>query len=67
MDVDADMPTHNHGMNTDPVVTELGDGTYRAEGMQFHMTGDWRVTVAVDDGDSYERTFFWVDCCEPVQ
>ncbi|TNE92677.1 MAG: hypothetical protein EP330_00765 [Deltaproteobacteria bacterium] len=67
VDVDADMPSHNHGMNTEPVVTEVGGGAFRVDGMQFHMTGDWRVTVAIDDGNTYERAFLWIDCCEPIQ
>lgn len=67
VDVDASMPQHNHGMNTDPVVGEVGNGMYQVEGMSFHMTGDWELLVVVDDGNSYERAFFWIDCCEPPQ
>ena len=65
VDVDASMPEHNHGMNTEPETTWVEGERWRTEGMLFHMTGDWRVTVAVDDGNSYERAFIWIDCCEP--
>jgi hypothetical protein len=54
-------------MNTSPVVSELGGGTYVAEGLAFHMTGDWRLVVAIDDDSTYERATFWIDCCEPPQ
>ncbi|MCW5748705.1 MAG: FixH family protein [Alphaproteobacteria bacterium] len=43
--VDADMPAHRHGMNYRASVTTLGGGRYRAEGLLFHMPGDWRLTV----------------------
>lgn len=40
--VDADMPAHRHGMNYAASVTPLGAGSYRAEGLMFHMPGRWR-------------------------
>ena len=40
---------HNHGMPTQPIVTPLGGGDYRAEGMKFQMPGWWTVTVTVTD------------------
>ena len=67
VDANATMPLHNHGMNTATVVTERGGGIYDIEGMSFHMTGDWELVVAIDDGNSYERAFFWIHCCEPNQ
>ena len=45
--VDGGMPEHNHGMPTQPIVTPLGSGDYRAEGMKFQMPGWWTVTVTV--------------------
>ena len=45
--IDGGMPEHNHGMPTQPIVTPLGDGNYRAEGMKFQMPGWWTVTVTV--------------------
>lgn len=47
--VDGGMPEHNHGMPTQPIVTPLGSGDYRAEGMKFQMPGWWTVTVTVTD------------------
>jgi len=42
------MPMHDHGMPTRPRVTEyLGEGRYRLEGMRFHMSGRWEVSVTV--------------------
>lgn len=46
--VDGGMPEHDHGMPTRPRVTgELGDGDYRLEGMRFHMSGDWEVSIHI--------------------
>lgn len=45
--IDGGMPEHNHGMPTQPIVTPLGSGDYRAEGMKFQMPGWWTVTVTV--------------------
>lgn len=47
--IDGGMPEHNHGMPTQPIVTPLGSGDYRAEGMKFQMPGWWTVTVTVTD------------------
>jgi hypothetical protein len=51
--VEGDMPEHQHGLPTQPEVTEnLGNGDYLVEGMKFSMPGDWEVTftVTADDG-----------------
>ena len=49
IEVTGGMPLHNHGLPTRPLVTEeLGDGTYRLEGMRFHMPGDWEITIKID-------------------
>jgi len=51
--VEGGMPEHDHGLPTRPRVTqELGDGDYRLDGMRFHMSGYWEITVTVATGDS---------------
>ena len=43
------MPEHNHGLPTDPRMTEeLGEGFYRFEGFRFHMNGQWELTLTID-------------------
>ncbi len=43
------MPEHNHGLPTSPRMTEsLGNGDYVLEGMRFHMSGYWELTVTVE-------------------
>ncbi len=43
------MPEHNHGLPTIPRMTEsLGNGDYSVEGMRFHMSGYWELTVTVN-------------------
>jgi len=43
------MPEHNHGLPTNPQMTESrGGGDYVLEGMRFHMSGYWELTVTVE-------------------
>ena len=53
--VDANMPDHKHGMNYRPGVTTNGAGTYRAEGLLFHMPGRWHLTFDLVTGATTER------------
>lgn len=50
MRVDATMPEHRHGMNYRPTLTPLGDGSWRAEGLMFHMAGRWELRFDVESG-----------------
>ena len=53
--VDAAMPEHKHGMNYRPGVTAVRPGTYRAEGLLFHMPGRWDLTFDLVAGNTTER------------
>ena len=53
--VDARMPAHFHGMTRAPKLGRLPDGTYKAEGMLFHMPGHWELTFDVTQGGKTER------------
>lgn len=46
--LDATMPAHRHGMVTEPVHKEVGEGKYLSEGMKLHMPGEWVFKVDVD-------------------
>ena len=55
IDVDGGMPAHDHGLPTQPRVTEeLGGGDYRLDGVRFHMSGEWEmvVTIKSDAGEA---------------
>lgn len=52
---DATMPEHRHGMNYRPVITPLGDGRFRVEGMMFHMAGRWEIVFEVQTGKETTR------------
>ena len=46
--IDGGMPAHNHGLPTNPKVTQdLGQGKYRVEGVRFHMAGYWEMRVTI--------------------
>jgi hypothetical protein len=53
--VDASMPAHRHGMNYAPSVVPLGGGRFRAEGLMFHMPGDWQFLFEVRGAGKTER------------
>ena len=44
--VGGGMPDHDHGLPTQPQVTEeVRAGTYLLEGMRFHMPGKWQIVI----------------------
>lgn len=43
--VDAVMPAHQHGMNYEPTISDLGNGVFQADGLVFHMPGVWEIQV----------------------
>ncbi len=56
--VEGGMPEHNHGLPTKPLVTPIGGGDYRVEGLKFQMPGWWTVTVSVAEGDRQDSATF---------
>jgi YtkA-like len=49
--VDGGMPAHNHGLPTQPRVTQnLGEGRYKVEGLRFHMQGHWELKIGIESG-----------------
>lgn len=59
--VDGGMPTHNHGLPTQPVVTEIGDGDYLVDGLKFSMTGHWEMWFEIQAGGISEKKRFIID------
>jgi hypothetical protein len=45
--VSGGMPEHTHGLPTVPEVTPLGGGSYRIDGLKFHMPGSWTVILKI--------------------
>lgn len=56
--VDAGMPEHNHGMNSQPEVKKLGPGVFEVRGLLFHMPGYWEIYVDVMQDGRKERAIF---------
>lgn len=58
VEVDAQMPQHEHGMETRPRLRpgecdaedrcKFPDGIYIFDGFKFHMSGDWTLLVHVE-------------------
>src|SRR5262249_9541671 len=57
--IDGGMPSHGHGLPTQPQVGEaLGDGRYRIEGMKLNMYGDWVIVIGVQTATLRDRIRF---------
>lgn len=55
VEIDARMPAHGHGMNVVPKLSRNADGTWRAEGMLFHMPGHWELYFDITSAGRTER------------
>jgi hypothetical protein len=55
VEVDARMPQHRHGMSRMPRLTEQPDGSFRAEGLLFHMPGLWELYFDITEAGRTER------------
>ncbi|HEX7901959.1 MAG TPA: hypothetical protein VF950_29640 [Planctomycetota bacterium] len=55
VEVDARMPEHFHGMNRVARTTRQPDGTFKTEGLLFHMPGRWELYVDIAEGARTER------------
>jgi len=61
LQLDADMPEHNHGMNVQPVVRSLGGGRFEVQGLLFHMAGYWELKLTLlPAGQPPEQAVFGV-------
>jgi hypothetical protein len=63
IDVDATMPAHGHGMNIEPIISSTEDGTFLAEGLLWHMEGEWEIVIYVS-GVTNENIGFTLSCCQ---
>ncbi len=61
--VTAEMPEHNHGMNTTPATSPDGEG-FVTTGMLFHMPGEWEIYADVTSPEGTDRVVFPFNCCE---
>lgn len=55
------MPSHGHGSPTEAVVTESGEGVYRAADVVFDMPGLWWVTFHIRKGEAHDHAKFAFD------
>jgi hypothetical protein len=57
--VGGGMPQHGHGLPTKPRVSnELGNGTYRLEGMKFSMPGWWEIKLNIQSPQGSDTVTF---------
>jgi hypothetical protein len=48
IEAEGGMPEHDHGLPTKPQITTTEQmGTYRLEGLRFHMPGDWQIKLVI--------------------
>lgn len=48
LSLDATMPEHGHGMQTQPRTHSYDDGRWQAVGLKFHMHGRWVFAARLD-------------------
>jgi hypothetical protein len=51
----ATMPSHQHGMITQPQVTALGQDRFRIEGLLLHMAGEWELLFDIRAGALHDQ------------
>lgn len=51
----AEMPAHQHGMNTRVIVEQLDEGRFNLKGLLFHMRGEWLITFDIAKGRVHEQ------------
>ena len=57
--VSGTMPGHGHGMATFPKATPMDQpGLMRVKGMKFHMGGQWRMRVDINDAAGPDYAYF---------
>lgn len=56
--IDGGMPAHNHGLPTQPIATDIGNGDYLVEGIKFSMTGLWEMRFYIQTGTVTDRVMF---------
>ena len=66
--VRAIMPAHKHGMKVEPKVTKVSPGTFKIEGMRFHMQGagddgKWVLELTLNDGKAVDLFTYDLQCC----
>lgn len=60
--VEGGMPAHDHGLPTNPRVTEYpGNGDYLLEGLRFHMQGRWEIELTIEDGTNRDTVTIPLD------
>lgn len=56
--IDGGMPAHNHGLPTQPIATDIGNGDYLVEGVKFSMTGLWEMRFYIQTGAVTDKVMF---------
>ena len=59
--VDPEMPQHGHGSPEVPVLTEVGNGQYRAFPIALVMVGRWEINVTASQGTLRGKQMIPVD------
>lgn len=57
----GDMPMHEHGLPTQPIATELGNGDYLVEGLKFSMLGLWKLRFEIQSAEYNETITFNIE------
>lgn len=57
IEVSAMMPAHQHGMNYQPTVEDMGGGVFVVDPIVLHMPGTWELQVEVQGPESGQMRY----------
>ena len=60
--LEGGMPDHDHGLPTNPRITESHDENYYlVEGIRFHMRGRWELEIKIIQGTNMDTAMISLD------
>lgn len=65
--VNASMPEHGHGMQTEPRTKRISQGIYSTAGMKMHMNGSWELSAKIEIDGDYEHAIGRFDFGPPIR
>jgi YtkA-like len=52
------MPSHGHGLSSNPEIIRLDNGKFQMEGMQFNMAGIWAINMDLFAEHGIDKAIF---------
>ncbi|MFK8030745.1 MAG: FixH family protein [Gammaproteobacteria bacterium] len=59
--INGGMPSHGHGLPSQPQISELAKGRYRIEGVRFNMGGSWVLKFRIQSSAGQDTAQFKIE------